>query len=151
MKNIFDKEIAREVIERINTLNSNTKASWGKMNVSQMLAHLNVQYEIVYENDKFPKPNFIVDFILKTFVKKKVVSSKPFPKNGKTAPYFVISSQKDFDKEKERLIKYISITQANGIDILLPRKTKSFGKLTAQEWNNLFYKHLDHHLTQFGV
>lgn len=151
MKNIFKKEVSQEVIDRINKLTPTTKAAWGKMEVAQMLAHLNVQYEMIYENEKFKKPNPLLRFILKTFIKKKVVGPKPFAKNGKTSPVFIINSTKDFTKEKERLTKYILTTQANGVDVLLPRDTKSFGKLTADEWNNLFYKHLDHHLEQFGV
>ena len=151
VKNIFDKNISEEVIKRIKNLTDKTQPIWGEMSVAQMLAHLNIQYEVVYENDKFPNPNMFLRFILKTFVKKRVVGPKPFTKNGKTAPYFIVTSKKDFEEEKKRLIKYIIITQANGIEVLLPRKTKSFGKLNAKEWNTLFYKHIDHHLTQFGV
>ena len=151
MKNLFDKYESKEVIERINKLTVASQPSWGEMDVAQMLAHLNVQYEVVYENEKFPSPNFIAKFFLKTFVKNKVVGPKPFAKNGRTAPYFLITSEKDFNTEKDRLAKYIAITQANGIEMLLDRKTKSFGKLTAEEWNTLFSKHIDHHLTQFGV
>ncbi len=151
MKNIFKKEVAQEVIDRINNLTPKTERLWGKMDVAQMLAHLNIQYEVVYENGKFPKPNAFVRFMLKTFVKNKVVGSKPFPRNGRTAPYFVIADTRDFEKEKTRLIAYILKTQKNGVEVLLPRDTKSFGKLTEDEWNNLFHKHIDHHLAQFGV
>ena len=151
MKNIFKKEVTQEVIERINKLQPNSKAVWGKMDVAQMLAHLNVQYELVYEPSKFPNPNFIARFFLKTFVKKAVVGDKAFPKNGRTAPYFVINETKDFENEKERLINYLKTTQKNGVSVLLPNETKSFGKLTAKEWNTLFYKHINHHLQQFGV
>lgn len=151
MKNIFKKEVVDEVMARINKLNSNTEKLWGTMGVSQMLAHLNIQYEIVYENEKFPKPNAFVGFVLKNFVKNKVVGPRPFPKNGRTAPYFMIKDDKDFEVEKKRLMAYIIKTQENGVELLLPRDTKSFGKLTANEWSNLFYKHLDHHLLQFGV
>ena len=31
------------------------------------------------------------------------------------------------------------------------KESNSFGPLTKGEWNNMFYKHLDHHLSQFGV
>lgn len=151
MKNIFEKEVTDEVVARINELTTNTEPKWGKMSVSQMLAHCNIQYEVVYENDRFPKPNAFVRFLLKTFVKNKVVGPKPFPKNGRTVPYFLVNDVKNFDSEKERLVDYIHKTQALGIDHLINRETKSFGKLTTDQWSTLFYKHLDHHLTQFGV
>lgn len=120
------------------------------MNVAQMLAHCNVTYEMVYENIH-PKPNAFVKFILKMVVKKKVVTETPYPKNGKTAPAFIITESKDFEKEKERLINYILRTQELGENYFDSKESHSFGVLSKAEWNNMFYKHLNHHLTQFGV
>lgn len=148
--NIFNNETVSKVIDRIHNLNENSKAKWGKMDVAKMLAHCNVTYEMVYDN-KHPKPNFILKFILKTFVKSKVVSDDSYPKNGKTAPQFIIKSDKNFSDEKERLINYIEKTQSLGENHFDGKESHSFGKLSVKEWNNLFYKHLDHHLKQFGV
>lgn len=150
MKNIFDAADTQEMIDRINKLNPSTKGQWGKMSVGQMLAHLNVAYEMAYEN-KHPKPNFFVKFMLKMFVKGPVVNEKPYPKNGRTAPAFIMTGEKEFEKEKQRLIEYLQKTQKFGAAHFDGRESHSFGPLTATEWNNLFSKHLDHHLTQFGV
>ncbi|CAL2092830.1 conserved hypothetical protein [Tenacibaculum sp. 190524A05c] len=150
MKNIFTKEVTDEVVGRINTLTVETQPKWGKMNVAQMLAHCSVSYEGVY-TDKHPKPNGFTKFILKLLVKKQVVSEKPYPKNGRTAPQFLITDERDFEVEKNRLIEYVLKTQELGETYFDGKESHSFGKLTKQEWNNLFYKHLDHHLTQFGV
>ncbi len=150
MKNIFKQEISEKVISRINTLTPQTAAKWGTMSVDKMLAHCNVTYEMVYE-DIHPKPNAFVKFILKTLVKSKVVGDKPFSKNGKTAPQFVIADAKDFEKEKTRLVEYITKTQQLGEAHFEGKESHSFGALTKAEWNNLFYKHLDHHLSQFGA
>ena len=147
--NIFKQETVVKLIDRINRLTPNTVAMWGKMDVSQMLAHCNVTYEMVYDN-KYPKPNVFLKFILKKLIKGKVVSDKPYPKNGKTAPQFIIKESKDFYFEKERLIKFIHKTLEKGEKYFDGKESHSFGKLTKQEWNNMFYKHLDHHLTQFG-
>ena len=103
MKNIFDKNVSEEIIGRIHLLNSNSKPKWGKMTVGQMLAHCNVTYEMVY-TDKYPKPNSFKKFILKILVKKTVVGEKPYPKNGRTAPQFLITDEREFEKEKNRLI-----------------------------------------------
>jgi hypothetical protein len=151
MKNIFKKEVSEEVIERINNLKPNQQRLWGKMDVAQMLAHLNIQYQAMYENEKFKKPNFIKRFLMIKLLKPIVTGDKPFKKNGRTAPYFIVNSDKDFEAEKSKLIDNIRKTQQNGVEVLLPRDTKSFGKLTAGQWNNMLYKHIDHHLQQFGV
>ena len=150
MKNIFNKEITEEIIGRINNLSNNSTPNWGKMSVSQMLAHCCVTYEMVF-TDKHLKPNFFTKFILKTFVKKIVVSEKAYDKNGRTAPQFLISDEKEFESEKKRLIDFIIKTQELGEAYFDGKESHSFGKLSKTEWNNMFYKHLDHHLTQFGV
>jgi len=150
MKNIFDIVEATEIINRITQLTPTTKNLWGKMNVSQMLAHCTVTYEMVY-TDKYPKPNAFKRFLLKTFVKKAVVSDKPYPKNGRTAPEFLITNKREFEEEKKELLDYIKKTQTLGESHFDNKESNSFGKLTKQEWNAMFYKHLNHHLTQFGV
>lgn len=150
LPNIFSKEVTLQVLERIQQLSSNTPAKWGKMNVAQMLAHCNVTYEMIY-TDKHPKPNGFVKFLLKLFVKGKVVGEDAYGQNGQTAPAFIITDQKVFEEEKNRLIAYIEQTQHLGLVHFEGKESHSFGPLNGKEWNNMFYKHLDHHLKQFGV
>ena len=150
MKNIFEKKNTDEIIARINQLRPGSKGLWGKMSVSQMLAHCNVTYEMVYE-DKHPKPNALKKLILKWIVKPKVVGEKMYKKNNPTAPQFIIKGDKNFEAEKKRLIDFIIKTQQLGADYFHNKESHSFGKMTKEEWNNMFYKHLDHHLRQFGV
>ena len=52
MQNIFDAKVAQEYIDRINNLTPETQGKWGKMSVDQVLAHLNVAYETIYEPRK---------------------------------------------------------------------------------------------------
>lgn len=150
MKNIFTKEVTNEVIDRIEKLTSKTQPIWGEMSVAQMLAHCCITYEMVFTN-KHTQPNTFTKFILKLFVKKIVVSEKPYAKNGRTAPQFLIVEEKIFETEKKRLIDFLNKTQQLGEQEFEGKESHSFGNLTAKEWNNLFYKHLDHHLRQFGV
>ena len=149
MKNVFSSTESSELINRINNLMPSSPA-FCKMNASQMLAHCNVTYELVYE-DKHPKPGPFVKFMLKMMVKKTVISEKPYKKNGHTAPMFIKTGEQDFEKEKNRLTSYITKTQQLGEKHFNGKSSHSFGKLTHHEWNNMFYKHLDHHLRQFGV
>jgi hypothetical protein len=150
LPNIFTKAVADSVIVRINKLTPQCTPSWGKMSVAQMLAHCNVSYEMVYE-DKHPKPNGFMKLILKYLVKDKVVSETPYKQNGPTAPQFIIKDNRDFDGEKARLITYIRKTQQLGESEFDNKMSHSFGPLTVTQWSNMFYKHLNHHLTQFGV
>ncbi len=151
MQNIFDAQQTQNYIDRIQSLTPETKGNWGKMNVEEMLAHCNVTYEFVYETEKHKKPGAIAKFILKSFVKKKVVGEASYPKNSPTGPQFIIKTEKDFQTEKKRLIGFIQKTQQLGKDAFDGKESLSFGKLNATEWNNMFAKHLNHHLEQFGV
>lgn len=150
MKNIFSNEVSNEVIARIESLTPETKPKWGKMSVSQMLAHCNVTYKMAFSTSR-KRPKFLTRLVLKYIVKPMVVSEKPFPKNGKTAPQFLVTDDKNFDEEKSRLIENVKKVQELGSDYFDGKKSITLGKLKSQEWNNMFYKHLDHHLTQFGV
>jgi len=151
LPNIYDPSVSSQLIGRIKKLTPESLPIWGKMNVSQMLAHCNVSYEYVYERGKYkPAPGFM-KLIMKLFVKNAVVSEKPYKQNSPTGPDFKVSGTQNFEKEKERLIGFIEKTSTLGPPYFENKESHSFGKLTAKEWSNMFYKHLDHHLKQFGV
>lgn len=150
ISSLFLEENCNKVIARIQQLNPSSPALWGRMNVAQMIAHFNVTYEMFYE-DKHKKPNSFMRLILKLIVKPMVTSEKKYKKNTQTAKAFIIANEKQFEAEKTRLITYILQTSQLGALHFDGLPSLSFGSLSSQEWNNLFYKHLDHHFTQFGV
>ncbi|WP_226064650.1 DUF1569 domain-containing protein [Kaistella polysaccharea] len=151
MQDVFNAKESQIYIDRINNLTPFAVPLWGKMSVDQMLAHCNVTYEMVYEPQKHKSPGGLAKFILKKFVKPKVVGEKAYSKNSPTSPQFLIKERQDFILEKKRLIGFIQKTQQLGREAFDGKESFSFGKLKAQEWNNMFAKHLNHHLDQFGV
>ena len=150
LPNIFQKEGAESLIQRIESLTPESPHLWGKMSVSQMLAHCCVAYELVY-TDKHPRPNLLARFFIKLFAKPVVVGPKPYAKNSRTAPMFIIEGDREFENEKVRLINYIRKTLELGADHFDGKASHAMGNLSKKEWNTLFAKHLDHHLKQFGV
>jgi hypothetical protein len=90
-------------------------------------------------------------WMLKKVVKPGVVNEKPYKQSLRTAPAFVMVGEKEFEAERSRLIGYVQRTQQLGAKHFDGKESLSFGPLTITEWNNMFYKHLDHHLSQFGV
>ncbi|MES2275248.1 MAG: DUF1569 domain-containing protein [Bacteroidota bacterium] len=151
MKSVFNPADVKELISRFDKLSPDSTPHWGKMSVSKMLAHCNVSYEMVYEEGKHPKPKGFMKFILKVLVKNKVVGPQPYKKNNPTAPAFIIKEEKDFEAEKARLLGYLDKTLQLGEAHFDGKESHSFGVLTVGEWNTMFYKHLNHHLSQFGV
>ena len=150
MKNFFDQSVSDKTITRINLLSNASQPKWGRMTVAQMLAHCSVMFEMIF-SDKHPQASFLKKIFLKVFVKNIVIGEKPYPKHLATTAQFLITDSKQFDDEKERLIGLINKTQKLGGNYFKNKISLSFGKLSEKEWSNMLYKHLDHHLKQFGV
>ena len=151
MQNVFDAKDAQEYINRINNLTPETQRKWGKMSVNQVLAHLNVAYDLTFMPEKFPKPSFIAKFLLSRFVKPKITNEIPYKQSLPTSPAFIIADERNFEEEKAKLIGNIQRVQQLGREAFEGKENINFGKMTAQCWNNMFAKHLNHHLDQFGV
>jgi hypothetical protein len=103
MKNIFDQNDTNHFIKRINALTEDSFPKWGVMSVDKMLAHCNVTYELIYEQEKHKKPNRLMKWVLTRFVKPKVVNETPYKHNSPTAAMFVITDDKSFEEEKREL------------------------------------------------
>ena len=148
--NVFSEEVAGELISRIEKLQPGDHPEWGKMSADQVLAHCNVTYAMAFQPEKYPRPGGLKKILLRLIAKNYVTGPKPYRKNVGTAPEFIQKGQYDFEKEKAELISNIRKTAGLGRSYFEGRESVSFGKLSADEWNMMFYKHLDHHLKQFG-
>ena len=147
IKNLFEPSVKQEIIDRINKLAPNTKQRWGKMNVSQMLAHLQMPIRIAYGTHQ-PQGSFLLRLLGPLF-KTQLWDEKPYKKSLPTDPTFVMTgSEKDFEKEKAALLDLV--TRFDETNVALERHPV-FGKITKENWSKATWKHLDHHLSQFGV
>ena len=147
VKNLFDPAVKQDIIARINKLTPESKALWGKMNVGQMLAHLQVPIGVADGTQKLKRTIF--GRIVGPMVKSIIYNDKPFKRSLPTDPSFVmIGNEKDFETEKEKLLIIVS----NFTEASIVNETHTFfGKLTKEQWSKGTWKHLDHHLQQFGV
>ncbi len=150
LPDLFDVEDLARTITRVQALTPESTPQWGRMTVAQMLAHCCVPYEMLYTTTH-ARPNALMRWVLRRFVKQGVIGPKPYPRSAPTAPAFRIADAREFGAERERLIAYLRRVAAEGRAAFEGRESLSFGPLTASEWNVLFAKHLDHHLRQFGV
>ena len=149
MKTLYQKEAVDEIINRVNKLSPSTQRQWGKMNVEQMLAHCSVGMQTA-TGEKILQSGFFLRLIGPLF-KSQTSNDKPFRKESPTHPGFIIGSTEGFEKEKQNLIEQINKFHQGGETKCTTNPHSFFGKLTPKEWGVLQYKHLDHHLTQFGT
>ncbi|MEY2793122.1 MAG: hypothetical protein RJA76_1114 [Bacteroidota bacterium] len=147
---IYLASTTEEIANRINKLKNDSIPLWGKMNAAQMLSHCCVPYQQILGEDT-NRPNIVIRGIMQLFFKKSMTNEIPYQKSLPTGANFIRNSEYDFELEKSKLIAYVSQIQAIRPTELAKIPSALLGKLTAHEWNNLLYKHIDHHLTQFGV
>jgi hypothetical protein len=147
VKNLFEPAVKQEILARINNLTPQSQRQWGKMDVAQMLAHLQIPMGIALGSHTI-KGNWLMKLILPLF-KKKLYDESPWKQGLPTDKSFIMTGQsKDFENEKNRLLDKINrFTKENMIN----EKHPVFGKLTKEQWSKATWKHLDHHLKQFGV
>jgi transposase InsO family protein len=151
MKNMFDASVADQVKTRLGKLEPQIERRWGKMTAPQMLAHcsMSMQWavgELVPE--KGPLPARLMGRLVKPMVFR---NDEPLRKNSPTAKSLIVAGERDLGIERDRLWGLIETFSKGGAAGCTRHPHSFFGTMTPEEWAILMYKHLDHHLRQFGV
>lgn len=149
MKSLFNESDNQEMVERISHLNSSSRAQWGKATLPQMLAHCQAPLQVAFGEMKLKRG--LLGILFGNMAKKKLLSAAPFAKNLPTDKSFVIKNPEEFNREQLKLIALVQRFAKQGAAALTKDPHPFFGPLTPEEWDCLQYKHLDHHLSQFGV
>jgi len=149
MKSLFNKAENDAIINRINQLNNNSTAVWGKMDAAQMLAHCQVPLKVAFGEVKLKRG--LIGILFGGLAKRKMVNGQPFQKNLPTDKTFIIKTHPALEIEKQNLSELVQRFTTAGPSGLSNEPHPFFGKLTTDEWDILSWKHLDHHLRQFGV
>ena len=147
IKNLFDSSVKQGIIDRIHKLTAQTQRQWGKMDVAQMLAHVQEPIQVALGKREL-KGHWLLKLIGPLF-KSKLYYSQPYKQGLPTdRSYIMTGTIKEFEKEKQQLLELINnFHEPNVIDARHP----VFGKFTKEQWGLATWKHLDHHLRQFGV
>ena len=151
MKNLFDATVANQVKMRLGGLKPESERRWGKMTAAQMLAHCSVSMQWAV-GEVVPEQRALPARLLGRLVKPLVFRNEaPLRKNAPTAKSLLVADGRDWAEERERLLGLIDKFAAGGAAGCTKHPHSFFGKMTPEEWAILLYKHLDHHLRQFGV
>ena len=149
MKSLFNINDNREIKGRVNKLTPDKNPEWGKMKVTQMMHHCTLALSACFGEIR-PK-RVLIGILFGKMIKKKILKEGPFRKNSPTSKEYIVKEDKNFDEEQAKLITYIGKFVESGKDIIIKEPHPFFGKMTTEEWDILMWKHLDHHLKQFGV
>ena len=143
---LHDANVRANIEQRVRALRPDARPTWGKMSVDQMLWHVNQAMGLSLGTVTVgpggpPMPAWIMRIL---------VINMPWPKGGPTHPDFIAKQQYNFDQERERALRNIADITSKPMDHSWPVHP-AFGKMSGRQVSTLTHKHLNHHLTQFGV
>ncbi len=150
MKSLFEADSKEEILNRINQLSDTSTPQWGIMNIDQMLYHCQGPLEVAIGKKQLnTEIGFMKKLVFKLF-KSSLYNDKSWKENMPTARDYIAKGKYNFNEQKTKLEAVIEEFS------LLKEKSNwpahpFFGKLTTEQWGKSQYKHLDHHLKQFGV
>jgi hypothetical protein len=149
MHTLYDQHTRREIIQRLERLKADATPEWGKMDVTGMLTHCSLGLQMA--RGLIRPRRTLMGRLLGPFFRKQYSNEQPFGKNAPTADELIPTDTLAFQEARNQLTMHIIAFQKDGPGACTDHPHPFFGPLTAEEWGMGMYKHLDHHLRQFGV
>jgi DinB superfamily len=147
MKTLWDDTANAEVVRRLHALSPGSQRRWGKMNVAHMLAHISDQIRMGLGDIACGPPSGILSFPPMNYLAIYVL---PWPHGAKGPREAFTTTPASWDSDLGQLLALIDRLRQNKQQQVWPAHPL-FGKLSGKDWAALSYKHLSHHLRQFGV
>jgi Protein of unknown function (DUF1569) len=153
MKNLFDPTLAEGIKQRILLLHPESERQWGNMTLALTLSHCTSGMQMamgVINPRRAPFPANLIGPLIKPLV---FGDDKPMRRNSPSSSelFSTDTTNSDFESERHRLITTINTFIAKGAACCSRHPHPFFGPLKPQQWAILMYKHIDHHLRQFGA
>lgn len=149
MKTLFQKDAVDELMLRLDRIQASSPREWGKMDVAQMMAHCSAALDMAC--GRLNPPRMFIGRLLGPLVRPIYTNEKPFARNNPTEKKLVVSDSRDFTRERDQLKQKVREFHEGGEARCTKHPHPFFGNLTAEAWSRGMYKHLDHHLRQFGA
>lgn len=146
---IFNAADYAAIRERIEHLRADAPRQWGTMTVSQMCEHVARTVEMAAGIN--PVKQAWLGKLIGWVVWKDFVGEKPFPKNSPTGPYLIVHCDPEFVTARDRLKVLVAQLHQLGEAGVDGNVHGFFGKMTGAQWGVTQWKHIDHHLRQFGA
>ncbi len=150
MEDLFDPATAEQFRARIRSVNAESARQWGKMSATQMMEHCARGLEM--GTGELKPPRVLIGRLLGGVVKPMALKEgAQMKRNSPTAPVLIVKDGADLEGSRTRLLGALDRFVAGGEKACSEHPHPFFGVLKPSEWSTLMYKHLDHHLRQFGA
>jgi hypothetical protein len=147
MRSIWQEDARRELNDRVAALAWDGRAAWGKFTAPKMVCHLADSLRMAMGELKVAPKRLPIRYApLKQFI----IYVAPFPKGVPTAPELLTREPREWTRDvadvQELLARAGQARTTDGWP-----EHPAFGKLSTRAWGVLIYRHMDHHLKQFGA
>jgi len=148
MRSIINKDDLKEIDGRVRSLSVSSTGRWGTMDVTAMLQHLRLSARMTL--GELPVPSAKKRVFQVFPLKHLILYVFPFPKGAPTAPELKPSVAASLEEERAAVLELLERIGTGPREGAGPDHPL-FGPLTWREWGVATYKHVDHHLRQFGA
>lgn len=148
MGSILNASDRATICSRLRSLSPSSTARWGRLSVTGMLQHLRFSARMTVGELTVAPANKRAFQVFP--LKHLILYVLPFPKGAPTAPELRPDAPASLEEERAALLallEQIGVGPREGAGPAHPL----FGPLSWREWGAVTYKHVDHHLKQFGA
>ena len=150
VRSLTDGGSADTLKQRVDRLRTDSQRLWGTMSPAQAVAHCSSALEMAMGTIR-PR-RALLGRVIGSLIKSKVLGNDDeLRRNTTTVRELVVADERDLHAERARLRALIDRFVAGSPTICTTHPHAFFGSLKPTEWAVLMYRHLDHHLRQFGV
>jgi hypothetical protein len=147
MKSIWQDEAKRELADRVARVAWDAPAQWGRFTAPKMICHLADSLRMAMGDLKVASKHLPIRY---PPLKQLIVYVAPFPKGMPTAPELLVRAPQDWANDVADVQGLLDRAASSRTTDSWPEHP-AFGALSKRAWGVLIYRHMDHHLKQFGV
>jgi hypothetical protein len=147
VKLLWENAAREEIVGRIHALSADRRPGWGKLNASRMLAHISDQLRMALGDVSARRGAGVLSVWPVNYLMIYVV---PWPKGSKGPAEAFTTKPATWDADMDTLLTLVQ-RFCDKRELQTWPEHPLFGKLSGKDWAALSYKHLSHHLRQFGV
>ena len=146
-KSLSNSLAREELLDRLGRLSPDASPRWGTMSAPQMLAHLADWMLMAKGELKTAPKNKPLRY---PPLKQLAIYWLPFPRGVPTAPELISRKPSEWVTECAAVREHMRWFEHRDPRAAWPEHPV-FAKMSGRAWCVLGYRHMDHHLRQFGV
>jgi len=148
MRSLFEAGARDAITDRLRTLTPESPRQWGRLRGDEMLCHLADQLRMALGGIPTAAPAGPLRY---RPIRYLMIHVLPWPKGRAKGPAEAFTTAPaDWENDREQVIELVREFGGRSPSGDWP-SNPIFGSLSGHDWGVLSYRHLDHHLRQFGA